>query len=292
MISKDILKQVRRIEIKTGRLVSETFAGQYESIFKGRGVEFAEVREYNPGDDIRSIDWNVTARFGKPFIKKFTEERELTVVFLVDFSASGEFGTSDKFKNETAAEIVSLLALSAIKNNDKVGMIGFTDSIEKTIIPKKGLKHTLRIVRELISHKPKGRGTNIKSALQYLNEIVKRKAVVFLVSDFLDRDFEKDLRITAKRHDLISIRITDELEQGLPKAGFIEIEDAETGRTAVINTSDEEFSARFRDSRRAELDTLKKLFRSAKIDSIDITAGKPYVKPLINFFRSRALRFR
>ncbi len=292
MISKEILKQVKRIEIKTGRLVSETFAGQYESIFKGRGIEFAEVREYFPGDDIRTIDWNVTARFGRPFIKKFVEERELTVVFLVDFSSSGFFGTAEKFKNEMAAELVSLLALSATKNNDKVGMIGFTDTIEKVIIPRKGLKHILRIVREMISFEPRSKATNIKAALQYLNEVIKRKAVVFLVSDFLDRGFEKDLKITAKKHDLIALRITDNLEQELPQAGFIEIEDSETGEMAVLDSTDAAFRKKFKETRWEEVEVLKKLFKSAKVDSVDISTGSSYVKPLINFFRARALRFR
>jgi len=292
MISKEILKQVKRIEIKTGRLVSETFAGQYESIFKGRGIEFSEVREYFPGDDIRTIDWNVTARYGRPFIKKFVEERELTVVFLVDFSSSSCFGTAEKFKNEMAAEIVSLLALSATKNNDKVGMIGFTDTIEKVIVPKKGLKHILRIVREMISFEPRSKATNIKAALQYLNEVIKRKAVVFLVSDFLDRGFEKDLKITAKKHDLIALRITDGLEQELPNAGFLEIEDSETGETAVLDSTDAAFRKRYKETRWEEVEVLKKLFKSAKVDSIDISTGKSYVKPLINFFRQRALRFR
>ena len=292
MISKEILKQVKRIEIKTGRLVSETFAGQYESIFKGRGIEFAEVREYNPGDDIRTIDWNVTARFGKPFIKKFVEERELTVIFLVDFSGSGSFGTADKFKIEIAAELVSLLALSATKNNDKVGMICFTDAIEKFIPPKKGLKHILRLVREMLSFEPKSKGTNLKVALQYLNEVAKRKAVVFLISDFLDRGFDKELKITAKRHDLVALRITDGLEETLPDVGFLEIEDGETGETSVINTSDREFVRKFKDNRSVEIEGLKKLFKSAKVDSIDISTGKSYVKPLINFFRLRAARFK
>jgi uncharacterized protein (DUF58 family) len=292
MISKEVLKQVKRIEIKTGRLVSETFAGQYESTFKGRGMEFAEVREYNPGDDIRTIDWNVTARVGKPFIKKFVEERELTVVFLVDFSSSGHFGTAEKFKNEIAVEIVSLLALSATKNNDKVGMICFTDVIEKFVTPKKGKKHILRIVREMISFSPKSKGTNIKAALQYLNEVTKRKAVVFLVSDFLDRGFEKDLKITAKKHDLIALRITDDLEQILPNVGFLELEDSETGESAVIDTSDSGFVKKFKENRALEVEGLKKLFKGAKIDSIDISTGKSYTKPLINFFRTRALRLR
>jgi len=292
MISKEVLKQVKRIEIKTGRLVSETFAGQYESTFKGRGMEFAEVREYAPGDDIRTIDWNVTARAGKPFIKKFVEERELTVVFLVDFSSSGHFGTADKFKNEIAVEIVSLLALSATKNNDKVGMICFTDTIEKFITPKKGKKHILRIVREMLSFTPEHRGTNIKTSLQFLNEVTKRKAVVFLVSDFLDRGFEKDLKITAQKHDLIALRIADGLEENLAASGFLELEDSETGEMAVIDTSDSYFVKNFKEKRAAELQNLKKLFHSAKVDSIDIYTGRSYTKPLINFFRARALRLR
>ncbi|MFH1824651.1 MAG: DUF58 domain-containing protein [Candidatus Firestonebacteria bacterium] len=292
MIPSEVLKQVRRIEIKTGRLVTETFAGQYESIFKGRGIEFAEVREYIPGDDIRTIDWNVTARLGKPFVKKFTEERELVIVFLVDMSASNYFGTSDKFKNEIGAELVSLLSLAAMKNNDKVGMIGFTDVIEKFITPKKGLKHISRIIREMIYYKPQHKSTNIKNVLEYLNEVIKRKAVVFLMSDFLDKGFEKALKITAKKHDLIVLRIFDEKEEELPKLRFMDIEDNETGESLTIDTADENFLKKYRNLRQQETESLKKLFKKSKIDNIDIKINKPYIKPLINFFKMRELRLK
>jgi uncharacterized protein (DUF58 family) len=292
MIPSEILKQVRRIEIKTGRLVSETFAGQYESIFKGRGIEFAEVREYIPGDDIRTIDWNVTARFGKPFVKKFIEERELIVMFLVDMSASNYFGSVDKFKNEIGAELVSLLSLAALKNNDKVGMIGFTDVVEKFIVPKKGLKHILRIIREIIYYKPQHKSTNIKNALEYLNDVIKRKAVVFLISDFLDKGFEKALKITAKKHDLIVLRIFDEREEEIPKLKFVTIEDNETGESLIIDTSDDNFLNKYRNFRRQETENLKNLFKKANIDNIDIRVDKPYIKPLINFFRMRELRLK
>lgn len=292
MIPSEVLKQVRRIEIKTGRLVTETFAGQYESIFKGRGIEFAEVREYIPGDDIRTIDWNVTARFGKPFIKKFIEERELIVVFLVDMSASNYFGTSDKFKNEISAELVSLLSLAAIKNNDKVSMIGFTDVIEKFITPKKGLKHILRIIREMIYYKPQHKSTSIRNALEYLNEVIKRKAVVFLMSDFLDKGFEKALKITGKKHDLIVLRIFDEKEEELQKLRFINIEDNETGESLTLYTADENFLKKYRNLRQQETENLKKLFKKSNIDNIDIRIDKPYIKPLMNFFKMRELRLK
>lgn len=292
MISSEILKQVKRIEIRTGRLVSETFAGKYESIFKGRGIEFAEVRDYVPGDDVRSIDWNVTARFGRPFIKKFVEERELTIMFLVDMSASGYFGSADKFKNEISTELVSLLSLAALKNNDKVGMIGFTDIIEKFIVPKKGLKHISRIIREIIYYKPQHKATSIKEALEYLNEAIKRKAVVFLISDFIDKGYERVLKVTAKKHDLIVLRIIDEREEELLNVGLMDIEDNETGKSLTVDTSNQNFIKRYKEAKIQEENEIKHLFKKANIDSIKIHTNKSYIKPLINFFRMRELRFK
>jgi uncharacterized protein (DUF58 family) len=292
VITKEVLKQVRRIEIKTGRLVSETFAGQYESIFKGRGMEFSEVRDYIAGDDIRSIDWNVTARYGKPFIKKFVEERELTVVFLIDMSGSEFFGTDDKAKNELTAEIVSLLSLSAMKNNDKVGLICFSDRIEKFITPKKGLKHVSRILREIITFAPLGKKTDIKKALEYLNEVLKRKAVVFLISDFLDTDYEKALKITVKKHDLITVRIIDKAEEELKDIGIIELEDAETGEFLAVDTSNKEFQRAYAKQRQEFREKFKKLLKSAGSEGIELKCGESYIKPIINFFKARALRLR
>jgi uncharacterized protein (DUF58 family) len=290
MIPKEILKQVRKIEIRSGKLVNEIFAGQYSSVFKGRGMEFDEVREYMPGDDIRSIDWNVTARYGKPFIKKFTEERELTVILLVDVSGSQQFGTRDKFKSELTAEIASVLAFSAIRNNDRVGMIMFSDKIEKVIRPKKGRNHILRLIREMVYFKPGCTGTNISLALENLNELWRRKAVVFLISDFQDKDFDRASRVTSKRHDLISIQIADPFEKQLPPIGLLNIEDPESGERLVVDTSDTFFKETFIKERSAEFENLKDFFKRAGIDHILIQTDKPYIIPLVNFFRQREKR--
>src|SRR5574337_129223 len=238
MISKDILKKIQQIEIHTRRLVNEAFVGEYHSVFKGRGMEFEEVREYQPGDEIRTIDWNVTARMGRPFIKRYVEERELTVMLLVDVSASGNFGSIKQLKNEVAIEICSLLAFSAIKNNDKVGLIMFTDKIEKFIPPKKGPTHVLRVIRELLCTEPTGKGTNISVALEYMNKISSRRAITFMVSDFIANDYAHALRIANKKHDVIAITIADPREQELPNVGFIELKDAESGERSEEHTSE------------------------------------------------------
>jgi len=292
VIPKEILKKVKRIEIQTRGLVNDVFSGEYHSVFKGRGMEFSEVREYQFGDDIRTIDWNVTARMGHPFVKIFEEERELTVVLLVDVSSSGEFGTVQQMKGEIAAEICALLAFSAIKNNDKVGLIVFTDEVEKFVAPKKGKSHVLRVVREILYHKPQGRGTDIGKALQFLSRITHRRAVVFLVSDFINTDYEKALQIANRRHDIIAISITDPRERELPDVGLIELEDAETGESFLLDTSDE--AVRRDVSQRANANTLarQKLFRSINVDHIDIGTQYSYIEPLIRFFRMRAKRFR
>lgn len=290
MLPREIIKQIRKLEIRSGKLVNEIFAGQYSSVFKGRGMEFSEVREYMPGDDIRTIDWNVTARYGRPFIKKFTEERELTVIFLVDASASQRFGTVNKFKSELAAELASVLAFSAIKNNDRVGMVIFTDKIEKVILPKKGKNHILRLIRDILFFEPEGKGTDIARALEYLGELWRRKAVVFLLSDFEDEGFEKALKVTSRRHDLIALDISDPKEKSLPEAGLVEIEDPETGSRAVIDTGDAEFARKFEARSREKAARLKDIFNSAKMDHIELSTGKSYIMPLIQFFRRREKR--
>lgn len=292
MLPKEIIRKVRRIEIRTKRLVNDVFSGEYHSIFKGRGMEFEEVREYQPGDDVRIIDWNVTARYGFPFVKKFKEERELTVMLLVDASSSGEFGTALRMKGEIAAELCSVLAFSAIKNNDRVGMIIFTDRVEKYIPPKKGSSHVLRLIREVLYFKPQHHGTDINCALEFLGRVIKRRSVVFLVSDFLSTGFEKKLSITNKKHDLIAIKISDPREMELPNVGFIELEDTETGEQIIIDTKNMGVRKGFQDYASREKTKLDKGFRSIDLDHIYIFTDRSYVEPLMVFFKLRAKRFR
>ena len=292
MIPREILKKVRRVEITTRGLVNEVFSGEYHSVFKGRGMNFAEVREYQYGDDIRSIDWNVTARTGNPFVKVFEEERELTVMLVVDVSASGDFGTRERMKGEVAVEICALLAFSAIKNNDKVGLIIFSDRIEKFVPPRKGRAHVLRVLRELFYHKPEGRGTDIAGALEYLTRVVRRRAVAFLVSDFMSDGFEKPLAVAGRRHDLIAVRLSDQREASLPPLGFVEFEDAETGELFMVNTSDARFRAEFEDRAAKAREGLQRTFRRSRVDVIDIQTDESYVQPLMRFFKERERRFR
>jgi uncharacterized protein (DUF58 family) len=292
MLPKEIIKKVRRIEIRTKKLVNDVFSGEYHSIFKGRGMEFEEVREYQPGDDVRIIDWNVTARYGFPFVKKFKEERELTVMLLVDASSSGEFGTALRMKGEIAAEMCSVLAFSAIKNNDRVGMIIFTDRVEKYIPPKKGSSHVLRLIREVLYFAPQHHGTDINCALDFLGRVIKRRSVVFLVSDFLSSGFEKMLSIANKKHDLIAIKITDPREIQLPDVGFLELEDTETGEQIIIDTKSTEVRRSFEDYALGEQTKLDKGFRSIDLDHINIFTDRSYVEPLMAFFKIRAKRFR
>jgi uncharacterized protein (DUF58 family) len=290
MIPREILRQVRRIEISTRGLVNEVFSGEYHSVFKGRGMNFAEVREYQYGDDIRSIDWNVTARYGAPFVKIFEEERELTVMLVVDVSASGNFGTRERMKGEVAVEICALLAFSAIKNNDKVGLVIFSDRIEKFVPPRKGRRHVLRVLRELLFHRPEGRGTDVAGALEYLTHVQRKKAVTFLVSDFRDEGFERALAVAGRRHDVVAVRLGDRRERELPPLGHLELEDPETGRRVVVNTSSEDFRKAFRErvaNRRAAVD---RALRRGKVDVIDIETGTPYVRALMRFFQERASR--
>ncbi len=292
MLPKEIIRKVRRIEIRTKKLVNDVFSGEYHSIFKGRGMEFEEVREYQPGDDVRVIDWNVTARYGHPFVKRFKEERELTVMLLVDASSSGEFGTAQRMRGEIAAELCSVLAFSAIKNNDRVGMIIFTDRVEKYIPPKKGSSHVLRLIREVLYFRPQHTRTDINCSLDFLGRVIKRRSVVFLVSDFLSSGFDKMLSIANKRHDLIAIKIADPRELELPNVGFIELEDTETGERIIIDTRNFEVRRTFQEQALKEKKKLDKGLRSMDLDHIYITTDKSYVEPLMAFFRVRARRFR
>ncbi len=291
MLTKELLKQVRQIEIRTKGLVNHVFSGEYHSVFKGRGMEFSEVREYQFGDDIRNIDWNVTARFGHPYIKIFEEERELTVILMVDLSGSLIFGSIDKTKQQIAAELSAVLAFSALKNNDKVGLILFTDKIEKFVPPRKGRKHVLRIIREVLSFAPEGKSTNMKSALEYMNNAIKKRSIVFLLSDFMDAGYDKILRIVGRRHDLIGVVLNDKREDEIPEMGLVKFVDAETGSERWIDTSDKKTRSRFKEVREQNIANRKSLFLSSRLDSIEIQTGQNYLKPLVQFFKMRERRW-
>ncbi len=290
MDQKEVFKNIRRIEIRTKRLVNDLFSGEYHSTFKGQGMEFEEVRHYQPGDDIRLIDWNVTARTGFPHVKKFREERELSVIFLVDMSSSGHFGTRDRFKEEAAAELCALLSFSAIKNNDKVGMIIFTDRIEKFIPPKKGRAHVLRLIREILYFKPTGTGTDISGALEYFNRVIKKKSVVFLISDFLSEHYLKPLQIANRKHDIIAMKISDPRELAFDNVGLIELEDAETGETLIIDTGSRAFRNDFADRANRDNSDLQYALRLIDVDFIQIITNESYIVPLITFFKMREKR--
>ncbi len=291
MLTKELLKQVKQIEIRTRGIVNEVFSGEYHSVFKGRGMEFSEVREYNFGDDIRSIDWNVTARFGHPYIKIFEEERELTVMLLVDMSGSLMFGSAEKTKQQVAAELSAVLAFSALKNNDKVGLILFTDRIEKFVPPRKGKSHSLRIIREVLSFEPEGNQTNLRQALEYFNHTIKKKAIVFLISDFIDGGYEKILRIVGKKHDLIGIVLRDQREKSMLDAGLIKFRDAETGEIRYIDTSDKIIRQSIIDENNHWAEFRRQLFVSSRLDSINIETSGSYVRPLVDFFKLREKRW-
>ncbi|GMU38395.1 MAG: DUF58 domain-containing protein [Phycisphaerae bacterium] len=290
MLTRDILKKVRQIEIRTSRVVNDVFAGQYHSAFRGRGMEFEEVRHYQVGDDVRSIDWNVSARYGQPFVKVFREERELTVMLVVDVSPSGLFGSAGRFKLDLAAELGAVLAFSAIRSNDKVGLILFSDTIEKYVPARKGNRHVLRIIRELLSHAPTGRGTDIAGAMQFLNRVTRRKTVCLLLSDFQAAGYEASLRIARRRHDLVPVIVADPRERELPDVGLIEVHDPETGRRAAVDTSSRrvrrEFAARVR---RIEEDRAT-LLRRMKLDHVEVRTDRSYIEPLAAFFRRREAR--
>jgi uncharacterized protein (DUF58 family) len=290
MDAAEVLKKIRALEIKTKGLVQTMFAGDYHSVFKGRGMNFEDVREYQPGDEIRAIDWNVTARLGTAFVKKFTEERELTVILVVDVSASGNFGSVSQSKRELAAEVACVLAFSAIRNNDKVGLLLFSDRVELFIPPKKGRSHTLRIIREILFFEPAGRGTAPALALDYLNNVVTRRAVVFFISDFQTSDFSRELSVSGRRHDFIALHIQDQREEALPNVGIITLEDAETGEQIEINTGDRTTRARFSaqaETRRAELN---RILRRNNIDAISLRTGENYLPALRSFFKQRERR--
>ncbi len=287
MIPKELLKKIRRIEIRTSHMVNDVLAGQYHSAFKGRGMEFEEVRTYQPGDDVRTIEWNVSARYGHPFVKIFKEERELTVMLLVDLSRSHSFGTADQLKREVAAEICATLAFSAIRNNDNIGLITFTDQIEQFVPPKKGSRHVLRIIRDLLYFEPEGQHTDISLAFQHLDRVTTRKCVVFVVSDFQDTNYEQPMRIARRRHDVIPITITDPREVNLPNVGIIELVDAETGKTVVVDTANKRLREQFTTAAITTADTRTEQFRRSNIDAIDVTAGQSFIDPLQKFFRKR-----
>ena len=292
MDAKRILSKIQHLELKTRGLVETAFAGQYRSVFKGRGMNFEEVREYQPGDEVRTIDWNVTARLGHPYVKKFTEERELTVMLVVDVSASGAFGSVEQSKRELAAEVACVLAFSAIRNNDKVGLMLFSDHVELYIPPKKGRLHTLRLIREILFFEPRGRGTAPAQALRYLNRVLTRKAVVFLLSDFQTPLFDRELGATSRRHDLIAMTVSDPRESELPDAGIVIFEDAETGDQIEINTSDASVRAAYGHLVERRRDEWRRTFRRKRIDAIALATDEDYLPSLREFFRTRERRRR
>jgi len=288
--AREVLRKVRRIELRTRRLVDESLAGSYHSVFKGRGMEFAEVREYEPGDDVRTIDWNVSAKMGHAFVKKFTEERELTVVLVVDASASGRFGTQAATKLETAAEIAALLAFSAIRNNDRVGLLLFTDRIERFVPPRKGRQHGLRVLRDLLAFEPEGRATSIRNALDVLRRVVPKRAVVFLVSDFLDGGYERTLRVVNRKHDLVAISVRDPREETLPDVGLVAVLDAETGRPAIIDTGSARVRHAYAERAKKARDVGRDIVKRAGVDLLEVSTGTDYDRSLVSFFRERARR--
>ncbi|HIA29176.1 MAG TPA: DUF58 domain-containing protein [Candidatus Marinimicrobia bacterium] len=291
MIPRELLKKVRHIEIRTRNLVNDIFGGEYHSVFKGQGITFAEVREYQPGDDIRLIDWNVTARFNHPFVKVMEEERELTVYIVYDASRSGHFGTTDRFKAELAAEIGAVLGFSAIRNNDKVGLLIFSDDVERFIPPKKGRSHVLRVVRELLYHEPEGRGTNINGALSYLLRVANRRSVVFLISDFMDCEVSQTIQVANQKHDLIGIQVYDPREKDLPNVGLVKIHDAETDETFWLDTTSEAVRADYSQRFLQKMEQFHKDCLRKRLDIIPIEAGSDFVEPLMRYFRMREKRF-
>ncbi len=290
MIPREILRQVRRIEITTNRIVNETMAGRYESVFKGHGIEFEEVREYQPGDEIRSIDWNVTARTGRPHIKRFVEERELAVMLLVDLSRSMAFGSGSQLKHRVATELCAVLAFSAIKRHDTVGLALFTDRVERFIPPRKGSKHVLRVVRDVLSFEPTGCGTNVTAALDYLAKVLHRKAVVFLISDFFCEDLRTTLAIANRRHDVIAVHVIDPRQETLPPVGWIRWEDLERGRELILNSSNAEVRQEYERWATNHRERVKEMTRAAGVDLVEVRTDQSALDPLLRFFRMRSLR--
>jgi uncharacterized protein (DUF58 family) len=290
MLPKEIASAVKRLEIIARRAVNDQLAGQYQSVFKGRGMDFVDVREYQPGDDIRVIDWNVSARMDSLFVKQFVEERELTVFLLVDASGSQLFGTQNQRKREAAAELAALIAFSAIKNNDRVGLITFTDEVETFIPPKKGRKHVLRVITQILGQEVEARGTDLDVALEHLSRITRKKAVVFLISDFLDAGFEKALDIANRRHELIPVVVTDPLEEKVPNVGLVHLEDPETGRTVTVDTTSKRVRNAFERAAAAQRERREQIFRRLKIDFVNVRTDEDHIAPLIKYFRSRTRR--
>lgn len=290
MLPPEILKKIKRIQLKTNYLANEIFAGEYESAFRGRGMEFEEVREYQPGDDIRTIDWNVTARSGRPFVKVYREEREMTVMILVDMSASLDFGTRERLKREAAAEVAAVLAYAAIKSNDKVGLILFTDRVEKFIPAKKGRGHVYRVIQEILSFTPQHPKTQIRVPLEYLIRVMHRRSICFLISDFLDDGYERALAIAKRRHDMVCIQLHDPAEDSFPKAGWMQWRDLESGELHWVNSSGADFQKNFRELAQARLLAPQKIFQSMGVDSVLIDQSKDYIHPLLQFFRYREKR--
>ena len=290
MIPHELLRKIQSLHLKTRRLANDLFAGQYESAFKGQGIEFLEVREYQPGDDIRNIDWNVSARYGHPFVKVFHEERELTVILLLDLSGSNLFGTRIKFKRELLAEVAGMLAFLAIRTNDKVGAVLFSSEAEKYVPPKKGASHVWRLIKEIFTYEPRDLQTNIDTALKYLNRVVKRHAIVFLISDCMDQGFDVSLRLTAKRHDLTVIRITDPAEEDLPDAGLITLRDPESGQLVLLNTREKGLRERWRAERAKQKNYLMDLTKRSGVDLVELSTDGPVVEPLIRLFDQRRRR--
>lgn len=303
--TREILRKVRQVEIRSRKFVDESLVGAYHSVFKGQGMDFAEVREYLPGDDVRSIDWNVTAKMDRPFIKIYEEERELTIMLMVDISASGDFGSINQTKRELAAELASVLAFSATRNNDKVGLILFSDEVEKIIMPKKGRSHVLRVIREILFYEPKNTGTNLNQAMRTLNHLIRRKAVCFLISDFLTEesqawirptihesvgDLQKMLTLTGKRHDLICVDLHDPRETVLPKIGWVVLEDAETGDQLEVNTSDPQLQGLYQFQNNQRLERMEQIFRRSGIDHFRVHTQEPYITALRAFFKRRVQR--
>lgn len=291
MISKELFAKVRQLEIRTKGLVNNIFGGEYNTAFKGRGMTFSEVRPYQFGDDIRQIDWNVTARTGDPYIKVFEEEREQTLMLLVDISPSGLFGSKDNRKIDIATELAAVLAFSAIKNNDKVGLILFSDRIEKVVFPRKGRLHVLRLIRELYYTKPEGKKTNISEALAYMNRILSRRSIIVLISDFQSSEYDKQLRITHRKHDLVNIHIQDPLEESLPDLGIIPYMDSESGDMVYLDTSSKEVQNAFRARKLKQNAAMKEMFTKLGIDSVRVDTTKSYIEPLMNFFKRRTTRY-
>jgi len=290
MLPAEILKKIKRIQIKTNYLANEIFAGEYESAFRGRGMEFEEVREYQPGDEIRSIDWNVTARIGRPFVKVYREEREMTVMILVDMSGTQDFGTRERLKKDTAAEVAAVLAYAAIKSNDKVGLMIFTDRVEKFIPPKKGRGHVFHVIQEILTFQPQHVKTNIQVTLEFLIHVIRRRCIAFLISDFLDEGYEKALAVAKKKHDMVCIQLYDPAEAKFPKVGWVLWQDPESGESHWVDTSTRRFQRKYQALAEATLKKPRKLFQSLGVDSVPVEQDGDYIQPLLQFFRYREKR--